>query len=324
MNFNILFGKSGDQPRPVGSNGHRYMRELLNMGLLNKGLKPLGGVPDSGNFILPYADIKGVNLANLAGVLEGKNNNLKPVLIGAHYDSVPGSPGADDNLAAICVIFDMIDILKGKNPGGLERPVIISFFDAEEPPFFHSPLMGSINFFEKQLQGAIDCAFILDLVGHDVPIPGFEDLLFITGMESHPKLEGLLIKSGAVNGVRVLPVLNSYVGDMSDHHIFRKNDVPYLFLTCGRNENYHSVRDTSDRLNRAKMQAISFYLANLVESISGTDMSRKPGKHETLATELFFFNRYFGEIAKQFGMNEIRSRRDIDAIVSYLSGRYSI
>ena len=44
--------------------------------------------------------------------------------------------------------------------------------------------MGSIRFYEDQRREEIHCAILLDLVGHDVPVPGLEDLLFITGMES--------------------------------------------------------------------------------------------------------------------------------------------
>ena len=62
--------------------------------------------------------------------------------------------------------------------------MIFAFFDAEEPPHFLSPAMGSIRFFEDQRLGDIHCAVIMDLVGHDVPVPGLEDVLFITGMET--------------------------------------------------------------------------------------------------------------------------------------------
>ena len=37
------------------------------------------------------------------------------------------------------------------------------------------------------------------------------------------------------------PLLNRYVGDLSDHHVFRVNKRPYLFLTCARWEHYHEV-----------------------------------------------------------------------------------
>src|SRR5690606_37898557 len=97
------------------------------------------------------------------------------------------------------------------------------------------------------------CAVVLDLVGHDVPVPGIEDLVFVTGMESDPDL--VLDLTGAVDGVRVQPVLNRYVGDLSDHHVFRTHQRPFLFLSCARWQHYHMPTDTPDRLNYDKMAA---------------------------------------------------------------------
>jgi hypothetical protein len=66
----------------------------------------------------------------------------------------------------------------------------------------------------------------MDLVGHDVPVLGMEDLVFLTGTESDPALADVVIASEPESGIRTVPTLNSYVGDMSDNHIFRVNDVP--------------------------------------------------------------------------------------------------
>ncbi|MEI6605170.1 MAG: hypothetical protein WCP35_07660, partial [Verrucomicrobiota bacterium] len=40
--------------------------------------------------------------------------------------------------------------------------------------------------------------------------------------------------AGVAKGLKLVPALNSYVGDMSDHGVFRENNVPYFFLSCGR------------------------------------------------------------------------------------------
>ena len=49
--------------------------------------------------------------------------------------------------------------------------------------------------------------------------------------------------------MKLIATLNEYVGDVSDHGIFRRNGVPYLFLSCGHWEHYHQPTDTPDRLN---------------------------------------------------------------------------
>ena len=67
-------------------------------------------------------------------------------------------------------------------------------------------------------------------------------------METDAELAGILPGCDRVPGVRLLPVLNDYVGDMSDHHVFRVNRRPYLFLSCGQWEHYHLPTDTPEPL----------------------------------------------------------------------------
>jgi len=72
---------------------------------------------------------------------------------------------------------------------------------------------------------------ITDLAEHNVPVPGLVDVLFIIGTETDSAL-GEVIQSCKVDeAIRVLPTLNRYVGDMSAHHIFWVNQVPYIFLS---------------------------------------------------------------------------------------------
>ena len=65
-------------------------------------------------------------------------NLLAPVLLGAHYDTCDSLPGADDNAAAVPVLLEVAAQMADET---LERPVILAFFDAEEPPHF-LPLAG--------------------------------------------------------------------------------------------------------------------------------------------------------------------------------------
>ena len=211
------------------------------------------------------------------------------MLIGAHYDTCGEMPGADDNAAAVAILLSVAATLSSA-PG--ERPVIVAFFDAEEPPNFLSPEMGSTRFYEDQLKEEIHCAIVMDLVGHDLQIPGLEDLLFVTGVESDPGLESVFLASQPDTRLRVVPTLNAYVGDMSDHHVFRINRKPYLFLTCGRWRHYHAETDTPDRLNYSKMEAIADYVLALVEQVSAQKLHGPFEGYDTLGTELDALSGY--------------------------------
>ena len=81
-----------------------------------------------------------------------------------------------------------------------------------------------------------------------------------------------------------MATLNRNIGDMSDHHVFRQQGVPYVFLSCGRWEHYHAETDTPDRLNYAKMARIQRLLIPICRKLSVTelDVSRHP--HDTRVT----------------------------------------
>ncbi len=126
--------------------------------------------------------------------------------------------------------------------------------------------------YENQRREHIHCAIIMDLVGHEVPIQGLEELVVITGMESDPVLETIVKEWEPIRTIRRVPILNTYVGDLSDHYVFRINRRPYLLLTCGRWEHYHSSTDTPDRLNYTKINAIADYICSLTEVVAKPDL----------------------------------------------------
>ena len=202
---------------------------------------------------------------------------------------------------------------------------MLAFFDAEEPPHFFEPSMGSIRFYEDQLHERIHCAIVMDLVGHDVPIPGLEDLVFITGMESDPGLESVVRDCEPTSVIRTVPTLNSYVGDMSDHGVFRMHEHPYLFLTCGRWEHYHQPTDTPDKLNYEKVAAISEYVCGLTERVCGAALKGPFEGYDSTETELYFFRNNLQPLLRSMGMDvDLDTRQDIDKGVELLLTRFEL
>jgi hypothetical protein len=62
------------------------------------------------------------------------------LLIGAHYDTVPDAPGADDNASAVATLLHMLDALR--DLAGEDR-VRFALYANEEPPYFQTKHMGS-------------------------------------------------------------------------------------------------------------------------------------------------------------------------------------
>ena len=65
------------------------------------------------------------------------------VVVGAHYDSVAGCPGANDNATGVVALLELAEAFSGSAPGRTFRLVA---FSNEEPPFFQTPQMGSLHY----------------------------------------------------------------------------------------------------------------------------------------------------------------------------------
>ena len=301
--------------RRVGSSGHAGAAAYLVERLAALALEPYVGEA----FSLPYPDDDGT-FANLVGVVPGRDRTSPPILIGAHYDTAGDLPGADDNAAAVAIALEAARRLVARPA---ERDVVIALFDAEEPPYFHTYLMGSTRFVEDQAVGPFHAALIMDLVGHDVPVPGLEDLVFVTGMETDPALEGVLLGQPTQPGLRFATALNRYVGDMSDHHAFRLNRVPYLFLSCGRWPHYHAPSDTPEKLAYPKMAATVDLVDGIVRDVAGRSLHGPWEGYDTTLTDVATMRAAAGEWLEAHGI-PLRDRADIERIAALLLVQFGV
>ena len=84
--------------------------------------------------------VGGVDCENLEVTIAGGARAREILLVGAHYDSVAGSPGADDNASGVAALLEIASLLAGSRPA---RTIRIVAFVNEEPPFFFRGDMGS-------------------------------------------------------------------------------------------------------------------------------------------------------------------------------------
>lgn len=256
----IAYYLSNTGGRCENTAGHQKAKEFLL-----DAVKALGLLPgNKGEWLQPIIKNGEIVGENIIGIKPGKGKDY--VLLIAHYDTVPGIPGADDNAAAIAILLDLIRQLKAWNG---ETNLMVLLCDLEEPPYFQTEEMGSTYFYNYCPidRDRITCAVVLDLVGHDVPIAGKENALFVTGAENARVLNTSLesAEKKYIGDLSIFAVRNSVVGsNLSDHHIFQMNDVPFLFFTCGMGEQYHNQLDTFDRLNIDKMHFITNYIKELL------------------------------------------------------------
>lgn len=84
--------------------------------------------------------VNGKSVANIEAVLRGSTLAKESVVVGAHYDSVLGSPGANDNASGVATLIEMARMLAGKP---IRRTLRLVAFANEEPPFYRTHQMGS-------------------------------------------------------------------------------------------------------------------------------------------------------------------------------------
>lgn len=192
------------------------------------------------------------------------------LLLGAHYDSVPGTPGADDNGSAVAVCLECARLIRAHNIGS----AMIVFFNREE-----DNLLGSREFaayLTAQSEISIEEAHIFEMVGYCTRSPGSQrmppgipgilapdvgDFLgLVANRSSNAIAESLLqlaatyVPQSRVIALKIYLGLEKYLGDLhrSDHAPFWKAGIPALMWTDTsefRNPHYHRPSDTPDTLD---------------------------------------------------------------------------
>ena len=105
----------------------------------------------------------GKNVSNLIAEKSGTNDGV--VIIGAHYDTVPGTPGADDNASAVAGMLELARLHRGSLN---KKDIIFAAFVNEEPPCFGSDNMGSMVYAAllKNRNVSVEVMISLEMIGY--------------------------------------------------------------------------------------------------------------------------------------------------------------
>jgi len=219
---------------------------------------------------------------NIIATIEGVIPGLPWLLVGAHYDSPLGSPGADDNASGVAVLLEVARILSEWRPAKTIQ--FVAFTLEERQSYDATILRGSREFVRRASEAGrrYDVALILECVGYTdrskrsqilprlitIPVPETADFLaVIAARRSKPAMERF--HRAAAEYVPELPVVpyavpfNGYLipqSRCSDHSSFWDAGYPALMLTdtaMFRNPNYHTLRDTSDTLDYGFMADVN-------------------------------------------------------------------
>ena len=139
---------------------------------------------------LPY-DYRGKHVVNLVATTEGAADASSYYVVGAHYDTVPTTPGADDNASAVAVLLELARCHAG---GKLDIPVHFVAFTMEEPPAFMTRHQGSrVYVRERKRRGdRIGGAIVLEMVGYTAPRQNYPSVLRWAGYPDHGRFIGIV------------------------------------------------------------------------------------------------------------------------------------
>ena len=104
--------------------------------------------------------VQGIECANLEITCSTNSCNNDVILIGAHYDSVMGSPGANDNGSGVAALLELSRLFKDVP---LETSLRFVAFVNEEPPFFYGSSMGSMVYAKAAKQRGDSIRFMISL-----------------------------------------------------------------------------------------------------------------------------------------------------------------
>jgi len=108
---------------------------------------------------------RGIDCANLEVDCRGTRRPEVVLLLGAHYDSVAGSPGANDNASGVAALLELARLLADISPAPSVR--LVAFVN-EEPPFFYWGNMGSMVYARaaRRRGDRIDLMLSLETIGY--------------------------------------------------------------------------------------------------------------------------------------------------------------
>jgi hypothetical protein len=191
------------------------------------------------------------------------------VVVGAHYDSGMGAPGANDNGSGVAALLELARILHGSKPARTLRFVA---FVNEEPPFYRGDAMGSRQYARRCRERGENIVAMLSLetIGYYSERPGSQRypfplsffypstgnfIAFVSNLSSRGLLHETIASfrrhaafpSEGVAAPAFIPGV-----DWSDHWSFWQEGYPALMVTDTapyRYPHYHTAQDTPDKVN---------------------------------------------------------------------------
>lgn len=251
---------------------------------IEKTLAELGFTVLLQRFSTPLGEARNIEVEIAGGALA-----REIVLAGAHYDSVKGSPGANDNGSGVAALLELARLMRDAKPA---RTLRLVWFVNEEPPYYKGEDMGSRRYARRSRERGENIVAMLSLetIGYysdrdgsqRYPFPlGFfypsrgNFLAFVSNLGSRALLHQAItafrrraeFPSEGVAAPAIIPGV-----DWSDHASFWERGYPALMLTDTapyRYPWYHTAQDTPDKVDYARLARVVRGLRGMLAELAG-------------------------------------------------------
>ena len=246
-------------------------RNFIEKNGLDAARKYIAGQFESSGYQVKFHEyqLNGDAVANIEVELTGTSHPKEIIIVGAHYDAVPGAPGANDNGSGVAAILELADRFKDKS---FQHTIRFLAFVNEEPPNAMTGNMGSYVYAKKVAKDKenIIAMFSLETIGYFSDETGSQHyppifnlfypkkgnfIAFVSNLSSR----GLVTKS-----IRSFRAHSTFPSEgiaapafipgisWSDHWSFWKHGYPAIMITDTapyRYPAYHTSEDTPDKVD---------------------------------------------------------------------------
>jgi hypothetical protein len=213
------------------------------------------------------------------------------IIIGAHYDSVYGCAGANDNASAVAAAIALARYFADKKT---ERTLRFVLFANEEPPFFQTEQMGSLVYAQRcrARQDDIAGVIVLETIGYysdksgsqkypfpfNLIYPSTGDFIGFIGNRSSRSLLYRTIESFRRNCKfpsqgGAIPEFVPGIG-WSDHWSFWQQGYPAIMVTDTapfRYPFYHTTEDTPEKIDYEKLARVVSGMRDVISDLAGRE-----------------------------------------------------
>ncbi len=234
-------------------------------------------------------DVHRVPVRNIEAVIPGSDEPGTIVVVGAHYDTVEGSPGANDNGTGVAAVLEL-----ARRFANAPQPRTLRFvaFVNEEPPFFQTPLMGSAVYASaaKARGDRVTAMLSLETIGFYSDESGsqryppplnlvFPDtgnfIAFVSNLRSARLLRAAqrAFKARTSFPIEAAPAPESLPGvGWSDQWAFWRAGYPAIMVTDTapyRYPWYHTEHDTPDKIRYDRLIQVVDGLEHVIRVLAG-------------------------------------------------------